>query len=107
MVKNLQCSIISPSLIQNRYFLTEDAFEECISVCASGQNPSGLKFKGPYPGTCVDNDGCLENAWCEMDLSPGEGDWGFCIPCSVPGLRCGWFDGLPSENCDDRCGGIP
>jgi len=91
--------IISPSLIQNRYFLTEQAFDECISICASGQNPSGLEYLGPHSGTCIDNEGCPANEFCEREMHSGH--WGFCIRCDQPGLYCGWYDG--ADGCVARC----
>ena len=69
---------------RDRYFLTEAAFDECISICASGQNPNGVMWI--MAGFCFNDDSCPDNEYCEMfeyrpnrsgpSLSRG---WGACI----------------------------
>ena len=96
-------------LNKDRYFLTESAFNECVSICASGQNPSELKWI--MPGACVDNDPCPNNEYCNIDdeftHEMGESlGWGACRPCD-PSKTCRDHDISPLAwpNCETICEG--
>ena len=105
----LQKLIILSCLNQDRYFLTEFAFNECVTICASGQNPSEVKWI--MPGACTDNDSCLNNEYCNIydepagntDVSKG---WGACRPCD-PSKACIDHDISPFAwpNCETICEG--
>ena len=72
--------------------MTEFAFNECVSICASGQNPNELKWIAP--GSCMDSNFCGDNEFCELLTyrrwwKYGSTDrnkiiprgWGVCRPC--------------------------
>ena len=87
--------------------MTEFAFNECVSICASGQNPSGLKWI--MPGSCTNNDFCVDNEYCDIgDVYVGNGryesmGWGACELCDP--TQCREYD-IPSfawEKCEAIC----
>ena len=91
------------SLNQNRYFLTQWAFDECISICASGQNPSGLDWIPP--GSCPDSNFCGEDEFCE-GYDDGGVNNGFCVPCEryANMVRCPDDMGnAGAEDCERIC----
>lgn len=92
--------------------MTKYAFNECVSICASGQNPSELKWI--MPGACTDNDFCLDNEYCNIydehvgnDVHESVG-WGACKPCD-PTRTCRDHDDEISPfsvpNCEAKCEG--
>ena len=52
------------------------AFDECIKICAHGQNPNNLRWLG-YPGSCSDSNACDSNTFCDFEMD----FYGWCREC--------------------------
>lgn len=72
---------------QDREFAEAEAFDDCIAICAKGENPDGLRWLGP-PGSCRDTSFCGSNQICDfiMDNKNLRRDnedpiYGYCLDC--------------------------